>query len=646
MPSSPLLWHQRLADDRRLKAMGLLDGIPAVWRKRVEGEFWKLHEARESAQALAYVEEIAGQCQGFILPASASEEDLRNRARSLAEGLWVIVCGLGVSDIGAMYWACRGYVERYGIAVPPTPTGELSEIRGAVARMLCADWWRRQLRKRHGRAVEAAAIRLGYVHLRAGKYASDLAVAARVRQKKRNAEALAAMSLENQHGDVFTMAALAERSNANPRIRRAELMTRISGFEAVARGLGHVAEFLTLTCPSKYHAIKAATGEINPAWGEGLRASPREAQEHLNACWQKLRAWMHRRGVRVYGFRIAEPHHDGCPHWHVLLFMEPGAAELVRAACRRYFLDQHDAGEPGAQENRVKFVSIPMTETSSAAGYVIKYVSKNIDGYRVHEDLFGECAVEGAVRVDAWAARWGVRQFQQIGGAPVGVWRELRRLKDEQAGELEAARAAADAGEWAAYVAVQGGPVVKRADLRVVLEKSAEGMRFDPVQGCEVVAEPGRYGDVRKPSVFGVRAVAGDVAVTRRYVWRRATAVAARPVEAPEAVKARAAAGYADVLRKREAFGVCWSGLKGLDFSVLGLGLARPKAAQPWSRVNNCTGGGDAFGAGSGKEGDTGGLRLGVEAVAGLDRDDYRADRSAGSAERGERWREMSGSGM
>ena len=613
--------QQMEAVDFRLDAVRALDRVPAMWAGRVREEFERLFDESPRA-ARDYAVQIGEECAGFVLPASANDGDVRSKATELVESLWALVCAQGVSDVGATYRTCRRYVERFGLDVPPTPTGELSEVCGAVARMLDAGWWRRQLRKRHGRAVERAAIRLGYVHLRAGKYCSDNAVQVRQEQKRRNAEALAGVTLENQFGDALTLASLAERSNANPRIRRAELMTRISGFEAVARGLGHKAIFLTLTCPSRFHAIKAATGEINPAWGGGLMATPRDAQEHLNECWQKMRAALARRGVRMYGFRIAEPHHDGCPHWHVLMFVDEAGEGMVGDLARRYFWRDHDADEAGAAENRVKVLPIPMTGTSSAAGYIAKYVAKNIDGYKVQQDLFGGCAVEGAARVDAWAARWGVRQFQQIGGAPVGVWRELRRIKEAPV-DLDGAVMAADLGAWAEYVKLQGGPTVKRADLAVVLEKSGDRLVFDPVEGAQVAQKPGRYGEAKGCVVYGVRSAAsGVVAVSRAYRWRRV----AEKVQQGERVAAKAAANarQQEAQARRDAFGVCWAGLKGLDF-----GFARPQAAQPWSRVNNCTGGSDAIGAEVGGEGDSGRIWGGFPTLVGAVFDDDRANRSA-----------------
>ena len=63
-------------------------------------------------------------------------------------------------------------------------------------------------------------------------------------------------------------------------------------------------------------------------------------------------------------------------------------------------------------------------------------ISKNIDGFaldgegrRNREDL-----KEMSLRVSAWKSRWAIRQFSAIGGAPVTVYRELRRTGDRELG--------------------------------------------------------------------------------------------------------------------------------------------------------------------------------------------------------------------
>jgi hypothetical protein len=472
-------------------------------------------------------------------------------------------------------------------------------MRGLLRRACCPHWWRRVLRRLHSQAVESTARTMGLVHKRAGLYVSNETAARRQQQRERNARALESVHAVNDSGQDYTLAELAAKGPANREIRRHELMTRIAGFELIARQLDHVAIFVTVTCPSRMHAMRTAPGggvEPNPRF-DGTR--PDQAQQHLRTQWARFRAAAQRAGVELYGFRIAEPNHDATPHWHALLFFPPvadRARSLGRAAkpgpairvalrlLRRYFLWQVDPGEPGARQHRVKVERIDWSR-GSAAGYVAKYVAKNIDGYRVEKDLHGQDAMASSLRVDAWASTWRIRQFQQIGGAPVGVWRELRRLHPDQeqesgsaavvlgllavngakeaepeleAGHDIAARETAAHG-WADYTALQGGHRVRRDALRMRLLREADG-------------ELGRYGELLGPRAVGV--------VTTHAVREQRPAVGIVP--ACEVMRVKTF----EVESERATWLVVpKDSIEAVRVRLLGAGEACP----PWSPVNNCT---------------------------------------------------------
>ncbi|MBS7756762.1 replication endonuclease [Klebsiella pneumoniae] len=346
------------------------------------------------------------------------------------------------------------------------------DIAPAVIRMFTESWWRNRLRRVASAWREHLQIAVGNVSKKKHAYASKNCVTDWREQKRRTREFLKGLDLEDEDGNRISLIEKYDGSVANPAIRRCELMTRIRGFENICNELGYVGEFYTLTAPSKYHATTKA-GYRNSKWNG---ASPSDTQSYLTGLWARIRAKLHREEIRIFGIRVAEPHHDGTPHWHMLMFMLPEDVERVRLIIRDYAWeeDRHELRSDKAKKARFHAEAID-PEKGSATGYVAKYISKNIDGYALDgetDDESGELLKDTAPAVSAWAARWHIRQFQFIGGAPVTVYRELRRLADTETAhglsvEFAAVHDAADAGDWAGYVNAQGGPFVRRDDLQV-----------------------------------------------------------------------------------------------------------------------------------------------------------------------------------
>lgn len=428
----------------------------------------------------------------------------------------------GFSELKTLYtWYMRaGFISLQFNVTPPKWErvtkkyfGE-DEIAPAVMRMFNEVWWRGRLRRIASAWREHLQIAVGNVSKKKHAYASKNCVTDWREQKRRTREFLKGLELEDEDGNRISLIEKYDGSVANPAIRRCELMTRIRGFENICNELGYVGEFYTLTAPSKYHATTKA-GYRNSKWNG---TSPSDTQSYLTGVWARIRAKLHREEIRIFGIRVAEPHHDGTPHWHMLMFMLPEDVERVRLIIRDYAWeeDRHELRSDKAKKARFHAEAID-PEKGSATGYVAKYISKNIDGYALDgeiDDESGELLKETAPAVSAWAARWHIRQFQFIGGAPVTVYRELRRLADTETAhglsvEFAAVHDAADAGDWAGYVNAQGGPFVRRDDLQVrtLYEPRAEFNQY----GEETVCIRGVY-----DSAVG----AGTPILTRLTQWK------------------------------------------------------------------------------------------------------------------------------
>lgn len=334
------------------------------------------------------------------------------------------------------------YATRQGMTIPEGPRVTARSVR----RRLCSsDWWRRRLRTRLTRSCEELFRRLGFVRAQASAYVSGDALA-RVRSaaaKGRRWMAETSAVCEDT-GEMLGLAEIAEHSLANPTLRRGELMLRARGFQEIAGLRGDRCLMVTATCPSAFHPWLKDSGTPNPLYNG---STPRDAQRWLNQHWARARAALRRRSVLYYGFRAAEPHHDATPHWHLVLYVPADQVETVKRIMGKTWLRDYP-DEPGAQLYRVKFTDEDPSK-GSGVGYLAKYVAKNIDGTGSIggevSDESGRPVSEDAQHAVAWARVHGIRQFQQLGGPAVTLWRELRRVREPcEWPPLEALRACTD----------------------------------------------------------------------------------------------------------------------------------------------------------------------------------------------------------
>ncbi|MCH2158384.1 MAG: replication endonuclease [Oleiphilaceae bacterium] len=350
------------------------------------------------------------------------------------------------------------------------------KIQPALERTFCHNWWKRQLKQVCFKKSETIYRDLGLTNASNGLYISDFNFKRYLNQQASNRKVLEKMEVINEDEEAIPLIEVHEKSVSNPLNRRNELMTRISGLEKIANSTSDKGFMLTLTCPSKFHCSHKS-GKRNAKHNE---LSPADGQAYLNDIWKLIRTAWSNKGIKPYGIRVAEPHHDGTPHWHQLLFFRSEQAQEALEIFKLY-AHKEDENESGANEHRTDIVPIDSSK-GTATGYVAKYIAKNVDGYQINEED-GKCAVEKSLRVRAWASIWGIRQFQFIGSPSVTVYRELRRLRNIEGVRptlIAALETAADKGDFAKFVELMGGVSTKRVDqpLRAMMVKKSEPNRY------------------------------------------------------------------------------------------------------------------------------------------------------------------------
>lgn len=549
------------------KAVMVAPGVSQGRLKDIEAALWYEHDRAELIRAGKQVGRVWEEAAAKPVQMDAAPGEIRALAERRASLMMDrLVVGHAIGDLKAFHrWINAEVQAMQGRELRLKPGTKPEEQRkGLISRATCRNWWAKSLKKAASSLREAMGREKAHVCARRQQYITDETMRRQINDDAANKVMMENTEIESEDGEVISLALASSKSNSNPLIKRGELMTRIKGCDHWGEHHGLVGLFTTQTAPSRFHAVHL-NGVVNEKWIAAGKPTPKDGQRWLCNAWKHARAELNRRGLRIFGFRVAEPHHDGTPHWHGLFWCRPEDAEPVEAVIRKHWLK--DAGdEAGAQKYRFH---VKLLEKGGATAYIAKYITKGVDdegavGYEGHDDeiegrmvrmeqqdMFGG----GAARVATWARTHGIRQFQPIGQVPVTVWRELRRVPEAALAEASPrVRSAHEAvqrvgekrADWAKYMLYQGGPFVGR-DYRIGMD-------------TELREVMGRYEVSDKHVPLGVvDRIEGAKAASSRKEWRPRGAWGAR-------------------------VNSCTT-MNGYE----GAKPAPSTAVHPWTRVNNCT---------------------------------------------------------
>ncbi|HHL2463748.1 TPA: replication endonuclease [Yersinia enterocolitica] len=295
-------------------------------------------------------------------------------------------------------------------------------IPGALARLRCATWWKGRLWRLRCQWREEQLRAAMLVHKQTSSYISHEALIYQREQWRRSTEFIRSHDLVNDSGFVMDMEEVVNASASNPHLRYIEMMTTCKGLENLAEMRGDKAMFFTITCPSKYHAT-LKSGEPNPKWST---KTIKESSDYLVNLFAGIRKKLNRLGLRWYGVRIAEPHHDGTVHWHLMCIMEKKDRAAITQVMRDFAIrvDRNELGKNIKPRFDVKPV---LKSKGTITSYLTKYLGKNVRGSNLKGKLdkatgkpivskeTGQPLGDDTERAVAWASLHGVQQFRFFG---------------------------------------------------------------------------------------------------------------------------------------------------------------------------------------------------------------------------------------
>jgi hypothetical protein len=209
-----------------------------------------------------------------------------------------------------------------------------------------------------------------------------------------------------------------------------ELYVMSLGLQELAADLKYKALFLTITAPAQYHS-NPTKGYCN--WN---KAHAHEAHDFIKKRWAAFGKTLANKTHQIYfsegdifGFRVVEPHRDGTPHWHVLLYLQPEKIETIKKLATKYFAHSEYALKIDEIRSKDEDVNAA-SPTSYMCKYLIKYVGAKqfIGDVKSNGELI-EDDIHAFDKIDAWRSATRIRGFQKLGIlSGTTKWRQLRKF--------------------------------------------------------------------------------------------------------------------------------------------------------------------------------------------------------------------------
>lgn len=157
-------------------------------------------------------------------------------------------------------------------------------------------------------------------------------------------------------------------ANVNPKKYFAEVNNRVNSLFKYADMLNLYPVFLTVTCPPRFHSNSNAY--------DG--SSVKESVKYLSTRWASFLRLKIFKNIKkavshnmIY-IRVLEPHKDGTPHCHVLMFIPKNFILPVKKVFKRHF--SSDGATRNANKEAFKYTW--SGHAGGAIAYILKYINK------------------------------------------------------------------------------------------------------------------------------------------------------------------------------------------------------------------------------------------------------------------------------